>query len=92
MAEPALQPVHVTIKQFGVTDGTEQHVDLTIAAERTLGELFAAMAPEHRSARGLTWRFQIGERVLDWSVQIATLRTEYGTTRHFPGGVLWLDL
>jgi len=92
VAEPALQPVHVTIKQFGVTDGTEQHVDLTVAADRTLGELFAAIAPEHRSARGLTWRFQIGERVLDWAVLITTLRTEYANTRNYPDGVLWLDL
>jgi hypothetical protein len=92
VAEPALQPVHIILKQFGVTDGTEQHVDLTIAAERTLGELFAALAPEHRSARGLTWRFQIGERALDWSVRISTLRAEYASTRHYPDGVLWLDL
>lgn len=92
MSEPALQPVHVTIKQFGVTDGTEQHIELTVAADRTLGELFAAIAPEHRSARGLTWRFQIGERALDWSVRLDSLRDEYANSRHFPNGVLWLDL
>src|SRR5262249_50725271 len=92
VSEPALQPVHVTIKQFGVTDGTEQHVELTVAADRTLSELFAALAPEHRSARGLTWRCQIGERVLDWSVQISALRAEYAASRHHPDGVLWLDL
>jgi hypothetical protein len=92
VSETLLQPVHVTIKQFGVTDGTEQHIDLTIAADRTLNELFAAIAPEHRSARGLTWRFQIGERVLDWSVRITALRVEYATSRHVVNGVLWLDL
>lgn len=92
MSEPALQPVHVTIKQFGVTDGTEQHIELTVAADRTLGELFAAIAPEHRSARGLTWRFQIGERSLDWSVRLDTLLGEYANGRHYQNGVLWLDL
>ncbi len=91
MSEP-LQPVHITIKQFGVADGTERHVELTVAADRTLNELFAALAPEHRAARGLTWRFQIGERVLDWGATIGALRTEYAATRHHPDGVLWLDL
>jgi hypothetical protein len=92
VSEPALQPVHVTIKQFGLTDGTERHVDLTVAVDHTLSELFAAIAPEHRSARGLTWRFQIGERVLDWAVRIGTIRNEYAATQHYPDGVLWLDL
>jgi hypothetical protein len=92
VSEPALQPVHITIKQFGVTDGTEQHVELAVAADRTLNELFAQIGPEHRSARGLTWRFQIGERQLDWSIRLDTLMAEYAGSRHVPGGVLWLDL
>lgn len=92
MSESTLQPVHITIKQFGLADGTERHVELTVALDRTLGEVFATIAPEHRSVRGLTWQFQIGERVLDWAVKIATIRNEYAATQHYPDGVLWLDL